>query len=311
MCRIANISCLATLESDTVSDRKKAVILASFGSSDKTEYENCLGSLKAAASIAFPDAEVFEAFTSDFIRKRIADAGKRIYSVVEQLQQCRRDGFDEVFVQPTHLTPGKEYYDKIVFALRDFVQSQNHSNMKVILGTTIFGCHDMPSFYADNIPPFRVPFKDSYEDDREGLAMMCSTLAPEKGEILAFMGHGSPDRHNPVYETLQRLADEEGIPVVFGVLEKTDTPSLDDMICKLHGMGAKRVLLRPMLLTSGLHVKREMLGDDKESFKSRLQHEGFELRTDDRGLASYPAYSDLLCRHIRVTYRRMIEARNV
>ena len=83
------------------------------------------------------------------------------------------------------------------------------------------------------------------------------------------------------------------------------------MICKLNGMGAKRVLLRPMLLTGGLHVKREMLGDDKESFKSRLQHEGFELRTDDRGLASYPAYSDLLCRHIRVTYRRMIEARNV
>ena len=63
---------------------KKAIVAVSFGVGDVQVKERCLDALLADVREAFQDFEVYEAWTSSFLRKRMAREGY-IYPSLEEL----------------------------------------------------------------------------------------------------------------------------------------------------------------------------------------------------------------------------------
>ena len=252
---------------------KKAILLASFGVFDEEQRRMCLDSVREDVRKEFCDCDVFEAYTSNFIRKKMEKAGVKMPSLPECLDAVLAEGYEKILVQPLHLTPGEEYGGKIVKPVED----RQKAHAGIHLGTPLFTLR---------------------EEDSEAFAAAWGALPPEEGEELVFMGHGSPHLHNPVYEHLQGLADAAALPISIGVVEATDTPSFADVLARLRRKGRRRVLLRPLLLAGGVHAQEDMAGEGKHSWLSRLRGEGMAVRADTRGLGSYEVFRKCYLRKI-------------
>ena len=243
---------------------RPVLVLASFGVSAPEAREKSLAPIVREIKAAFPDFTVTEAYTSAFIRRRLQEQGIEMLSLAERLEELHREGVREVYVQPTHLTPGEEYENKIVREAEPFL-----SRFSVCrVGEPVFFCEGGG--------------KD--DDIARGLAAIVPDVMPQDGEETVLLGHGSPHRHNPVYTLLQRCADEERLPVHIGVLEETDVPNFAMVLERLERRGKKRVLLAPLLLAGGRHVAHDLAGEERDSWKSRLEDAGFSVRLDPRTL---------------------------
>lgn len=255
-----------------------AVIFASFGTSDKAAREGAISSVVRDASERFPDVCFVEAYTSAFIRKRLAAQGESVLSLEECLEMLAQEGRDTVYIQPLHLTPGEEYDNKLRPVFEQYADRFSH----LALGE--------PLFYE---------WADGVDDDYAAALDVLRTIYPSvDGEALVLLGHGSPHRHNPVYERLQCVVDRTGLPICIGVIEETDTPDFSMVAERLAVQRASRVCLAPLLLSGGIHVTEDMAGDGDTSWKRRLEGRGFHVRTQLRGLGEYSVFRQLYIRKL-------------
>lgn len=254
---------------------KQAILLAGFGVGDLNVKKLCLDTITADVTAAFPDYYVAEAWTSVFLRKKAAKQGVIMKSISEALQQLADDGFERVLVQPTHLTEGEEFKNKIV----PEVESFKNKFAELKLGR--------PALAAD---------KPADYDDKLELLFPFDEMKPD--EELVMMGHGSPNIHNVTYEWLQSLADEKGLPVHIGVVEDNDYPNKADVVKRLLDRGVKSVYLCPLLLAGGDHANNDMAGDEPDSWKNVLKAAGLSVRCNVHGLGEKSTYRKLYIKGI-------------
>lgn len=57
-----------------------------------------------------------------------------------------------------------------------------------------------------------------------------------------------------------------------------------ELIDELKKKNIKKVTLAPFLLVAGDHAKNDMASDDKDSWKSILEENGFDVKIDLKGL---------------------------
>ena len=141
---------------------RPAVVVTSFGVSASEAREKSLVPIVREIAAGFPEFTVVEAYTSAFIRRRLQEAGIDMASLSERLEELCRAGVREVYVQPTHLTPGEEYENKILKEAEAF--SSRFDVLKV--GEPVF-------FRADGT---------KNDDIAHGLAAIFSGLAAQEGE---------------------------------------------------------------------------------------------------------------------------------
>lgn len=247
---------------------RAALVLTSFGVAGREARALGLEKIVSELGEALPDLEIRQAYTSVFIRKKLLKEGVVMPSLTECLEGLKQEGFQKVYLQPTHFTPGEEYAHKVIEVAEGF----RESFAELEIGEPLF-------------------FKEA--DFQQGLQAVYGANALEEHEELVLLGHGSPHQHNPVYEKLQEQADREKLPVHIGVVEESDTPNFAMVLARLQAQEAKKVLLAPLLLSGGLHVHEDMAGEGEGSWLSRLKAAGFEVRTELRGLAEYPAFRKL------------------
>ena len=249
-----------------------ALVLVSFGVAGHEARALGLEKMALEMGEALPGLEIRQAYTSVFIRKKLLREGIVMPSLGECLEELKQEGFEKVFLQPTYFTPGEEYAHKVIEPAKEF---QGSFEMLKI-GEPLF-CREEPG----------------QDDFAVGLGAVCAIHHLESGEELVLLGHGSPHQHNPVYEKLQERADRQKLPVHIGVVEESDTPSFPMVLARLQEKGARKVLLAPLLLSGGLHVREDMAGEGEGSWLYRLRKNGLEVRTELRGLAEYPAFRRL------------------
>lgn len=234
-----------------------AIILASFGSADDSIREKIFDKLAAEISQAFPTFEIRQAFTSNFMIRKLSRRGIFIRTPAEEIFELRTEGFRRIIILPTHLTPGEEFDNKIqICAARD----------------------------VEIIPPLLS--EPLYE---KIFATILSCFKRDDDEDLILIGHGSPHRHNPVYENLQRLAGER---IHIGVIEANDTPNFADVLKRLKTSRAEKILLAPLLFNGGVHVAAD-IADGENSWKSRLAAQGYKVRVIRDGLGSFENFRAL------------------
>ncbi|MBC8016006.1 MAG: sirohydrochlorin cobaltochelatase, partial [Sporomusaceae bacterium] len=100
---------------------KKAIVVVSFGTTYAEARKNCIEAVEDRIREAFPEYDVFRAFTSKIVIKRIAERENiHIDDLETVLAKLRDEGYTEVIVQTTHLTPGEEYENKVLAAVEPF-----------------------------------------------------------------------------------------------------------------------------------------------------------------------------------------------
>ncbi|MBQ7454440.1 MAG: sirohydrochlorin cobaltochelatase, partial [Selenomonadaceae bacterium] len=241
--------------------RDAAILLTSFGSADDEIRANTFDKLAAELKKFFPACEVRQAFTSNFMIRKLSRRGIFIATPAEEIARLREDGFKKIFLLPTHLTPGEEFDNKIKICAAPDVEIIS------------------PLISADCSTTF----------DKKIFATVLDCFKPAVDEDLVLIGHGSPHRHNPVYENFQRLAGDK---VHIGVIEPTDTPNFADVVERLKNFSVQKILLAPLLFNGGVHVAEDIAGEN-DSWLSKLVALGYSVRIVREGLGTFEKFRAL------------------
>lgn len=254
---------------------KKAVVCVSFGTSVPAGRENITAVENVLRQTA-QDRIFISAFTSPTIRCILRERGETVYSPVEALKALRSQGVTEVLVQPTHILRGHEY-DKLKREAEP---------------------------WRDRFDVLRVgnPLLSDTEDLRTLAAGLSAAYPQQNGETLVLFGHGTDHGANLVYPALQTVFHLAGRPdVLVGTVE--GWPAFEDVLVQLKARDGKEVHLVPLMLVAGDHALNDMAGEDPESWKSRLETEGFAVRGTLRGLGVMPAVQAMYRAHLEEELR--------
>ncbi len=250
---------------------KKAILSVSYGTTDKAQLENTIERVENLYAREFPGFAVFRAFTSKHVIGSLAKAGIHADTVPEALERLENAGFDEVYIQPTHIISGDEY-DTVL----DCAASRKDSFRIIRVGK---------------------PLLDS-EEDNEYISIFFERELASTNRALVLMGHGSAHPDNAKYAALQATAKRLGYGDIF-VMTLEAKPSVHDIIPQLREAGFSKLLLTPLLFGAAGHARRDMAGDGPESIASVLRSAGFDVECLVRGLGEYDAFAKLYAMHLR------------
>ncbi|MDO4616959.1 MAG: sirohydrochlorin cobaltochelatase [Lachnospiraceae bacterium] len=253
---------------------KKAILAVSFGTTYNETRKLTIEALERDLAAAFPDAQLYRAWTSGFvIRKLEKRDGVRINNVPEALEQMLKDGITDVLVQPTHVINGIEN-DKMLAQIRSY--TDRFASMKV--GT---------------------PLLTTVEDARacaEALHEDFSFVNPD--EAVLFMGHGSEHYSNFVYPALNYLFRDLGYTNFFlGTVE--GYPELDSVLKDLKILKPSKIHISPFMIVAGDHANNDLAGEDEDSWKSILEAEGFAVEAHLIGLGQRERIRQLYVDHAK------------
>lgn len=263
---------------------KKAILVVSFGTTHTDTRKLTIEAVENKIQAAFPEYEVRRAFTSRIVIKRIAEnEGLTIDTEKQALEKLKDEGFSEVIVQPLHMVPGDEY-DKVKRVIEQYEQKKSFT--KLSLGRPIL------TFSGQEERP----------DDYLAAITAIQTQLPklQRREAVVLMGHGGNHPANAAYAALQlRLQDTKVNNVFVSTVDGEGYPHLESVIAKLKAKKIKTVMLMPLMVVAGDHALNDMAGEEKDSFKSRLLAEGFQVQVYLHGLGENASIQDVYVQHVR------------
>lgn len=263
---------------------KKAIVVTSFGTTYDDARAANIESVEKAIQASFPDYEVRRAFTSKIVLKRLAERGIIINDLEKTLADLKKEGYREVVVQTTHLTPGEEFDNKVMAVVNKHLQAKSFP--KLVVGR----------------PLLTYPGENGKTDDFQVMAEALKMQMPilqMPGRAIVFMGHGSPHKHNPAYGLLQQRLTEAGLNAVVGVVEETDHPNFEDALKMIEERGYTKVTLMPLLLVAGDHANNDMAGAEDSSWKNKLGKKGYQVQAYLHGLGENTDVQDIYVQHVR------------
>jgi len=245
---------------------KPAIIVAAFGTSSRAKAPLAL--FEAAIEKKFPDHEVFWAYTSEIICRKLT-----LPTIKETLAKVEAAGFRKVVLQPLHVFPGTEY-QQLAETCEYF------PGLRVFLSETLLHRWD---FVKSSLQVIEKDF-----------------LAPDHGLNLLAL-HGTPltaDPVNIVYLGLEKLVADlypnvlaisiEGIPDNEAVFSRMARENLSKKY------QSARII--PVMYFAGMHAEHDLMGTEN-SWRTKLEQMGFTVdcpvvAQDEKGfykgLAHYP-----------------------
>lgn len=252
---------------------KKALMVVSFGTS-VPQARRAIEQVEAQLRAAFPDHDFYRAFTSGMVARKIErEEGVRIPAPAELLEQLAADGYDEVRCQSLHIIFGQEY-EKLLAQLAPF----RDRFARLLVGQPLLW--------------------DTADYLRLTRALLAEMLRLDEDEAFLFMGHGTEHPANAAYALVENCFRYHRAERVYvGTVECF--PHLDYALARLDAHEVTRVYLAPLMLVAGDHAINDLAGDQDDSWKSRLESEGYTVETHLRGLGEFAAVGDIFVDHCR------------
>lgn len=260
------------------SKRKTAVLAVSFGTSFHETRKKTIDQIEAALSEAFPEAQLYRAWTSKMILKKLEKRdGIPIDNVPQAMERMIADGVTDVIVQPTHVINGIE-----------------NDRMK----------EDVLAYAGQlNTVSFGAPLLTSAEDHKAAIEAVMKEWQLAADEVLVFMGHGTTHYANSVYAALDYTFKDMGYANVFlGTVEAY--PSMQSLLRQVGSYRPRKVHLAPFMIVAGDHAGNDMSGDDPDSWKCQFEAEGFDVECHMKGLGEYPGIRSLFVQHAKEAARQ-------
>lgn len=226
---------------------KKAIVVASVGTSRVEAERSCIRPVEEALERAFAQWEVFRAYSSRGILRKLRAQGRAADSVEERLCRLQEAGYARILIVPTHMLCGSEY--------------------EVI-------CQ------AAGEAPIAEPLLAN-DADFAWMAALLSEIAGAEDRLLLVMGHGADHAADAAYARLQGM-----LPKNVHIACLKGAHALKNKLKDLDALPRKQITLMPLMLTAGEHAHNEMAGDGADSWKSILEGRGFEVRIRMQGLGA-------------------------
>jgi sirohydrochlorin cobaltochelatase len=260
-----------------VKPEKKGILLVAFGSSI-TEAQVAFEHIEKKTGEAFPEIPIRWAFTSQMIRKKMADEGKNLDSVAQALANMAEEGFTHVAIQSLHIIPGEEFHE-----LKQTVRAFAHipeGFQKISTGLPLLG---------------------DQKDMERVVSAIISTIPEQRKreDAVMLMGHGTSHGSNAAYAALMWQLQLQDPNVFIGTVE--GFPEINDILPILQKRNIKKVWLMPFMSVAGDHARNDMAGPEKDSWKSVLNHAGINCEVILRGIGEYDEFVEIWIDHIRNT----------
>lgn len=257
---------------------REGLLIVAFGTS-VPEAVPALKALDADFRTAFPKAAVEWAYTSQIIRKKLAERGTPVGGISDGLAALARKGVKVVRVQSLHVMAGEEFSALERAVLLD-VKAHPGRFEAVYLGR---------------------PLLESRRDAREVAAAVlesCGGRAP--GEGLVLMGHGQAHgRADLVFEGMRRaFVEADGLTFMASV---EGSRTFDDLARELAARKLGTLWLQPFMIVAGDHARNDLAGEDADSWASRLRKQGYQVKTNMLGMGEIAGVRAVLIRHARET----------
>lgn len=278
------LSKMQSMEKRNMASRgnRAAILAVSYGTSCNDSRENSIGSIERAIADRFPDYELRRAFTSRIMIGRLRESsGLKIDHIEEALARAATDGIRKLIVQPTHLMKGYEYTK-----LKETLKDHKDKFEQAVLGE---------------------PLLASEEDFKAAAKAVAEKTAEyDDGETaVCLVGHGTGAASNSIYGKMQESLAKEGYTNLYVGTVK-EKPSLKDIIEKLKENGGyRKTILIPLMASAGNHAQNDMAGEKKDSWKSILKKEGYEVTCILEGLGQIPAIRDIYVSHVQEAVNRL------
>lgn len=265
------------------SDKKKAIVVVSFGSTYEETVKKSIESTENKIRVAFPGYDVFRAFTSRMVIRRLSERGIQVDTEKQAIERLQAAGYQEVYVQPLHIVAGEEF-DKVKRIVIEYAHAQEKAFERIAIGRPLLfymGQEEQPDDYLTVIDAVK------------------SQLAKlEKDQAVVFMGHGGVHPANAAYAVLQMKLEQAGFEHAY-VYTVEGFPSLNSVLEKLQKQQVRKVALLPFMLVAGDHAQNDMAGDEPDSAKSQLLTAGFEVEAYLCGLGENAAIQDIYVQHLK------------
>ncbi len=246
---------------------KKAIIIASFGTTYSETRSKTIDVIEKEAENKFKNIEIVTAYTSNIVRSILKKRDLiSIPSAEEAASQLKQKGYTEIYIQPTHIIPGAEY-DKLKIP-------------GCILGKTLLNENaDFEKF----ILALELP------------KLPCDTA-------ILFMGHGSYHGADKFYGILEEKIKAHNYGNIF-IATVEGSKTVNDILPELLKQKIKKVYLYPLMIVAGDHAQNDMAGDEEDSWKTVLQNEGYEVYPVLKGLGEYPEIRSLIFQSLENTIK--------
>jgi sirohydrochlorin cobaltochelatase len=247
------------------------IVIAAFGTTFKSmaSYDH----LAARFKVCFPEHKIFWTWSSRIIKEKTlvsTDQGPdSVSNPQETLTALYKKGYSWAVVQSLHLLGGHEF--------------------SRLVAETSTG----PIRSSIGLPLLSSP--SDFRDLCAGLAPLINTH-PEQAIIL--VGHGTDHPAWCAYPALQYFLRRHFGPRVFvGVIEE-GCPAGTEVIADIQAAGYKKVCIIPLLLVAGMHFHRDLTGDGKNSWMTRLSQADISVEIIKPGIGILPVIGEIFCRHI-------------
>lgn len=254
---------------------KELTILAAFGTSDQ-EAAKSLTAIQSAYERK--GDTVIWAYSSNKIRAKLNSEKQVVYSITEALDYAGKNDYKNVKIQSLHVIPAEEYM-KICRLISRYMEKNAQNFDSVIMGH---------------------PLLSSKQDLNTTIDVVLSALPGERtrDDAVILMGHGN-DRGTGDLTLLAAAHEFHKADPMLWLATVEGSLSFDNILSELKQTGAKRVWLMPFMLVAGDHAKNDMAGEDEDSWKSILTHNGFEVHTILNGLGSLSGIQEIFMEHTK------------
>lgn len=257
---------------------KKGILIASFGTTYKDTREKNIDKIAEQVKKAMPDHQVYQAFSSNQVRKILLENDHMQVPDIEQaLIQMKEDGMEAATVLSTHVIDGienntvKEAADKCASMFSKITVSE--------------------------------PLLSSEEDYRSVAKALWDELKQiVKNDPVVLMGHGTTHLSDSSYKRLEiELRKYSGCRIYMATVE--GSIRIDGIITRMkkESESRGRVLVTPFMLVAGDHANHDMAGDSKDSFVSKLRNEGYSPECIVRGIGEYAGIRSIYMNHLKVS----------
>lgn len=226
----------------------RAILTVCYGVRSSEEMERSVVPVRKAIETAFPECTVCHTLACDGTADFVKASGAAAFTFGEGLSAMKGHGFEDIRIVPLLLTSGRVYDD---------LQPM-----------------------ADGYPMGR-PLLDG-EEDLARVADIYGRIAAREGCDVLLMGHGSlrAGGDRPYIRLKERLPDGVHLACRSGALR------LEDVIPKLRK--DRKLILMPLMVAAGSHVRKEMAGDGADSWQRILRSMGFDVGSRLEGMGSMP-----------------------
>lgn len=271
-----------------------AIVLVAYGSLDP-EARKTYRKIRTAYQRVFPGSEVVIAFTSEFIRRKLAE-GEGVFakSPLAALAELHDEGKIDVVVQSLHVASGSEFHEaaSLVSALGSVRGKFGFRNLKIGM-PLLASSHDFDSVSEALAPEF-----DRVTVDGEAVN---SPRNPEETAVV-LMGHGTDHPADVAYSRMTLVLQRDHKNVFLGTIG--GFPGLEDALADVKGAGVAKVRLMPFLVVAGDHATKDMAGDDPKSWKGVFEWAGFEVDSNLQGMGGNPQVVEIFVRHTKIAVEK-------